>query len=209
MIEGCLGATNRSLLSTHRLYEMNVSRLANRTDRQLADALLEAGAESAFRELYHRHTPRLYQFVLRLVRGQQAEAEDVVQETWIRAVEGLKDFRWDSALRTWLIGIGVNLCRDRLRKAVRRGELLQERAVQLLPRPAPGSPEDRVDLERAIASLPDGYREILILHDVEGFTHGEIGERLGIAEGTSKSQLFFARQTMRRLLQPALEANDG
>jgi RNA polymerase sigma-70 factor (ECF subfamily) len=153
-------------------------RLAETTDRDLANALLRDGDEDAFRELYARHTGRLYQFVLRMLAGAEVEAEDVVQETW-------------------LTGIGINLCRDRLRK---RGREVDAKEGTVTPVVAPAVHEERIDLERAIALLPAGYREVLILHDVEGFTHGEIGERLGIAEGTSKSQLFFARRTMRRLL---------
>lgn len=172
-------------------------RLADSTDRELADALCRDGDESAFRELYARHTGRLYQFVLRMLGGAEPEAEDVVQETWLRAVERLHEFRWESRLSTWLTGIGINLCRDRLRKRGREVDGAEGTVTSVV---APAVHEERIDLERAIALLPAGYREVLILHDVEGFTHGEIGERLGIAEGTSKSQLFFARRTMRRLL---------
>jgi RNA polymerase sigma-70 factor (ECF subfamily) len=178
---------------------MKRRRLADETDRSLALALLEAGDEGAFRELYARHTGRLYQFVLRVMGGSEAEAEDVVQETWIRAVECMREFRWESQLSTWLIGIGVNLCRDRLRRSKRSPEV-QMAASGLAP---VGRTEERIDIEKAISQLPVGYREVLIMHDVEGFTHVEIGQRLGIAEGTSKSQLFFARRTMRRLLSPA------
>jgi RNA polymerase sigma-70 factor (ECF subfamily) len=177
------------------------------TDRDLADALLKRGDEPAFRELYRRHTPRLYQFVLRMLGGAEAESEDVVQETWIRAADRLSGFRWESQFATWLTGISVNLCRDRLRRDARRQELQPLDGVELHVRA--GRHEDRIDLERAIALLPAGYREVLILHDVEGFTHGEIGERLGIAEGTSKSQLFFARRAMRSLLAPAREREYG
>lgn len=168
-------------------------------DRDLADAILGAGDEQAFRALYGRHTPPLYQFVLRMLGGREAEAEDVVQETWVRAVERLDGFRWESKLSTWLIGIGANLCRDRLRTAARRGDVPLD-TVAMPAVAGDRTAEDRIDLERAIALLPDGYRTVLVLHDVEGLTHGEIGSRLGIAEGTSKSQLFFARRTMRQLL---------
>lgn len=181
---------------------MKIRRPAEATDRELADAIVGAGDERAFRVLYGRHTPRLYQFVLRMMQGAEHEAEDVVQEAWTRAVERLDRFRWESKLSTWLIGIAVNLCRDRLRTANRRGTVPID-AVAPPAAPARAGAEERIDLERAIARLPAGYREVLLMHDVEGLTHFEIGERLGIAEGTSKSQLFFARRTMRRLLQPA------
>jgi RNA polymerase sigma-70 factor (ECF subfamily) len=189
---------------------MRDSRLSEANDRELADAIVGAGDELAFRELYGRHTPVLFQFVLRMLGEPEVEAEDVVQETWIRAVQQLDRFRWESRLSTWLIGIGANLCRDRLRRRTRRGTVGLDEVAPPTARTA-GSPEDRIDLERAIALLPDGYRTVLLLHDVEGLTHGEIGVRLGIAEGTSKSQLFFARKTMRQLLTkaPQEESNAG
>ena len=81
--------------------------------------------------------------------------------------------------------------------------------MRLVWAPTPARTEERIDLERALGQLPAGYREVLILHDVEGLTHNEIGSRLGIAEGTSKSQLFFARKAMRRLLAPMEEGSNG
>lgn len=187
---------------------MSTSRSSDESDRALAEAIIGAGDEHAFRTLYGRHTPRLFQFVLRMLSHSAEDAEDVVQDTWIRAVERLESFRWESKLSTWLIGIGANLCRDRLRRNARRqGPVPAD--VDLRLAVADNGAESRIDLERAIGMLPAGYREVLLLHDVEGLTHGEIGKRLGIAEGTSKSQLFFARRTMRRLLAPVTEERDA
>jgi len=166
------------------------------TDRVLAERVVHARDESAFRELYRRHTPRLYQFVLRVMGGDELEAEDVVQDTWMRASRSLGEFRWESRFGTWLTGIGLNLCRNRLRSSGRWTDL-PEAAVQWT-RPTPG--ETRIDLERAIATLPPRCRTVLILHDIEGLKHAEIAERLGVTEGTSKSQLFSARRAMRRFL---------
>jgi RNA polymerase sigma factor (sigma-70 family) len=176
-----------------------------RSDRALAQAIAERGDERAFRELYRRHTPRLYAFVLRVIGGDEADAEDVVQETWLRAVRGLSGFRWDAQFGTWLIGIGFNRARDQLRRRGARLEVAagDEQADGVTPRPPL---EAGIDLERAIAALPPGYRSVLLLHDVEGFTHQEIGERLGIAPGTSKSQLSGARRALRAQLgeQPSI-----
>jgi RNA polymerase sigma-70 factor (ECF subfamily) len=170
-------------------------------DHALAQALLLRGDENAFRELYTRHTPRLYQLVLRIVGGAEHDAEDVVQETWIRATEALGGFRWEAAFGTWLTGIGINVARGLLRKQG-RWTTLDEAGEPWRPPPRDG---ERIDLERAIAVLPTGYRSVLVLHDVEGYTHEEIGERLGIAPGTSKSQLSHARKALRRLLEPAMK----
>ncbi len=178
---------------------MRRERLTEASDRALAQAVIGDGDESAFRALYRRHTPRLYQFVLRLVGGVETDAEDIVQETWLRAVEHLDEFRWESRLSTWLSGIALNLCRGLWRRRDGREVQWVDGTDQKVPLPIL---HERVDLERAIALLPDGYRTVLILHDLEGFTHAEIGERLGVAAGTSKSQLFQARRAVRSLLNP-------
>jgi RNA polymerase sigma-70 factor (ECF subfamily) len=169
-------------------------------DRVLAEQVL-AGDEAAFRGLYRRHTPRLYQLALRLVSGAEDDAEDVVQDTWIKAAEKLDTFRWESAFGTWLHAIGLNVAREAMRKRGRRSEV--EFPVDGEPPAAvPFDQVESVDLDRAIAALPDGYRTVLVLHDVEGYTHEEIAERLGVASGTTKSQLFWARRAMRALLVP-------
>jgi RNA polymerase sigma-70 factor (ECF subfamily) len=172
-------------------------------DRTLASAVTAAGDERAFRELYRRHTPALYALVLRMLGGGTQDAEDVVQEAWVRAVTQLPRFRWESSFRTWLCAIGLNLAREVLRRRGRsRAEEWTEQLGLMLP---PAKDAERIDLERAIARLPDGYRTVLVLHDVEGFTHEEISQQLQIAVGTSKSQLFDARRAVRSMLKPMEE----
>ncbi len=170
-----------------------------RSDRELAERVL-AGDEAAFRDLYRRHTPRLLQLALRLAGGDESDAEDVVQETWIRAAEKLDAFRWESAFGTWLHAIGVNVARESVRKRVRRRE--EAWPDEEPPAAEPLDRLDAMDLERAIAALPAGYRTVLVLHDVEGFTHEAIAEQLGVTAGTTKSQLFWARRAIRALLAP-------
>ncbi|HEY3570216.1 MAG TPA: sigma-70 family RNA polymerase sigma factor [Thermoanaerobaculia bacterium] len=167
------------------------------TDAELAQRILREGDEAAFRALYRRHTGALYQFALRILGGSEMDAEDIVQETWIRAVAGLTRFRWESSFRTWLIGIGLN----RVRKSLRRVRPAQQEDLERLEAElvAPDR-AGRIDLEQAVRLLPDGYRAVLVLHDVEGFTHDEISRSLGITPGTSRSQLHFARRAVRRLL---------
>lgn len=173
-----------------------------RTDRELTALIVRDGDEDAFRALYRRHSPMVYRFILRLVGGDVAEAEDVMQETWFRAARFLNRFRWDSALGTWIKGIAVNCLRESARK---RGRSLEETGSAWDAPVAPPDTGTRVDLERAIALLPSGFRTVLVLHDVEGLTHEEIGRQLGISDGTSKSQLHEARKAMRRLLRVGLE----
>ncbi len=176
-------------------------------DREWAQALVKHGDEVAFRCLYRSHTPRLYQFVLRVMGGVEMDAEDVVQETWVRAVTHLERFRWQSAFSTWLTGIGLNLCRERFRRRQRRRGKDLEAVPDL--RAVHSHPGVAIDLEQAIALLPDGYRTVLVLHDVEGFTHLEIARQLEISVGTSKSQLFNARKLIRSILRGHRSDKEG
>ncbi len=173
--------------------------LANLADRRLVSNFLARRDELSFRELYHRHTPALYQLALRLVGWNVHEAEEVVQDTWMRAIEALDGFRWESSLRTWLSGIAINRCRELYRQRARQShELVVEQLVQ---EASTSENFERLDLEQAIAALPNGYRQVLVLHDVEGYTHEEISRMLEIEVGTSKSQLSRARSSVREALQ--------
>ncbi len=172
------------------------------SDQHWIRAILKRGDERAFRLLYRRHTPRLLQFILRLVGGDELEAENLTQETWIRASDSLSRFRGDSLFATWLTGIGLNVTRDHLRRRSRLPlDAIQSPDIVSAPIPI----GDGIDLERAIARLPDGYRMVLVLHDIEGMKHAEIAERLGFSEGTSKSQLFKARRLLRGSLTESRE----
>lgn len=181
------------------------AQLTTRTDSDLIEAIRLDGNERAFRELYRRHSPRLYQLVLRILAGSATDAEDVVQETWVRATTSLHRFRGDSSFGTWLTGIGLNRARDFLRHRSRRPSGFEvedgDRWLEQVTTRTDAT-GDRLDLERAIAVLPDGYRVVFVLYEVEGFNHGEIANRLGISEGTSKSQLHHARRALRVLLEP-------
>lgn len=157
-------------------------------------AVTAHGDEHAFRALYRRHTPALYAFACRLMGGESSEVEDIIQDAWLRAVRGLGEFGWRSSLRTWLSSIVLNCCRERWRESPE---------VTGVAADAPAAEGDlhlRMDLEAALAALPPRYRAVLVLHDVEGYTHDEIAERLGIQPGTSKSQLFHARRALRERL---------
>ncbi len=138
--------------------------------------------------------------IAHLLRGFEDDVEDVIQITWIRAIERLSEFRWESNLRTWLTGIAINCSREHIRKSSRIRNLPFTDAMDFKSAGKIERPIDRIDLEKAIAKLPDGYREVLILHDVKGFTHLEIAAFLKIEEGTSKSQLSRARGAIRSIL---------
>lgn len=171
------------------------------SDRDLVAAVIRSGDEHAFRDLYRRHTPRLYRIAVRIGADREQLAEDAVHDVWIRAVERFAAFEWRSTLATWLTGILVNrvreLRRDRRRQAT---EPLDEWTV---PDETSPFPDDRLDLEEAIAALSPGYRAVVVLHDIEGFTHDEIASLLSIDPGTSKSQLSRARARLRHWLDPS------
>ncbi len=164
-----------------------------RTESELI-AAVQAGDERAFRELYRAHTPGMYAMALRLLARQSADAEDAIQEAWLRAVRGLGKFRGESTLRTWLVGIAVRCALEIGRRRTPRLDSPLDDEIARSPDLA------RLDLEAALAALADGYREIVVLHDIHGYTHAEIADLLGIDQGTSRSQLSRAHQILRRAL---------
>lgn len=167
-------------------------------DRALVRRFLRSGSEASFRALYRAHTPALYGFALRLARGDEHAAQDIVQEAWVRAIGKLDAFRWQSSLKTWLHAVALNVHREGLRRrttAERHDQETQRRFTVIR-----GAGEPALDIEQAINELPDGQREVLVMHDIEGYTHREIATLLDIAEGTSKSQLSRARAAMRASL---------
>jgi RNA polymerase sigma-70 factor (ECF subfamily) len=172
---------------------------AGPTDRAMVERFLRTRDEETFRALYRRHTPALHALALRLLAHRAADAEDAVQDMWIRGIGRLDGFRWEASLRTWLGSIVVNCCRERLRAGWR---WVQEDEPQAPDRPDGEPPVDlTLDVDRALGQLPAGSRAVFVLHDIEGRTHDEIGTLLGIAAGTSRSQLFHARRQLRALLQ--------
>jgi RNA polymerase sigma-70 factor (ECF subfamily) len=160
-----------------------------------------AGDPSAERALYDAHVDRVFRLVYRMA-GDLDRAKDYTQETFIRAFSRLRDFRGESRLSTWLGSIAMSVTLNGLRK-VRR---LNEREVALEDVSPMGrttreaEPDLKVRLTQAIDDLPDGYRAVFVMHDIEGYTHEEIASSLGVHPGTSKAQLFRARARLRQAL---------
>jgi RNA polymerase sigma-70 factor (ECF subfamily) len=167
------------------------------TDSEIIAEVLR-GDERAERQLYDAHVDRIYRLAWRMA-GDETLARDFTQDTFIRAFERLADFRGDSSLATWLHSIAVSVILNGLKKVKRihgrevGGDELPEVATTVRE----AEPDLKVRLKRAIESLPDGYRTVFVMHDVEGFTHEEIASALGIQPGTSKAQLFRARGRLR------------
>lgn len=167
-------------------------------------ARCRAGDSQAFEELYRQHAGRLYNLAYRMSSG-GADAEDLLQEIFLQVHRKLDSFRGQSSLGTWLYRLAMNLCVDHLRsrqtKSAGMTESLDAASNDAkTPHAAGALNPTRLDLERAIAALPPGCREAFLLHDVEGFEHKEIAEILGVAEGTSKSQVHKARMKLRAML---------
>jgi len=169
-------------------------------DRELIGRVL-AGDPGAQRALYDAHVDRVFRLVYRMA-GDLDRAEDWVQETFIRAFERLEQFRGESSLSTWLCSIAVSITLNGLRKVkrVREREVALEHAGAIGATPPEADPDLKSRLHRAIDDLPEGYRTVFVMHDVEGFTHEEIGRALGVQPGTSKAQLFRARARLREAL---------
>ena len=157
-----------------------------------------AGDASAERELYERHVDRIYRLAFRLA-GDDDLARDFTQATFIRAFEKIGSFRGDSTLSTWLHSIGVSVALNGLRrtKRLRNREAPLEEGLTVGAASRDADPDLKERLARAIDSLSDKYRTVFVMHDVEGYTHEEIGETLNIPVGTSKSHLFQARGKLR------------
>ena len=160
----------------------------------------------AFEDLYRQHSTRLFNLAWRMC-GTRADAEDLLQEIFLLAYRKLPEFRGDSTVGTWLYRLAMNRCLDHLKNRQTRASgattTLDEDMIAG-PKGIPDGGIKRLDLERAIARLPEGARAVFVLYDVEGFQHHEIANILGISEGTSKSQVHKARLKLRVLLTAAL-----
>jgi RNA polymerase sigma-70 factor (ECF subfamily) len=162
-------------------------------------------SESDFRALYDRLTPGMLGLALRLCGGDRDSAEDVVQEAWTRVVARVDRFDEAGSVSPWLNGFVVRCWSEARRRSLR--EVPADDAILDAAASAgdAGVWSEAPVLLQAVNALPDGFRAVLVLHDIEGYTHAEIAERLGIDEGTSKSQLSRARRRLREALSAKRE----
>ena len=166
------------------------------TEAFLVQACLRNDPAAQFR-LYERYKRAMYTLSYRIM-GNFEDAEDVLQEAFVKVFRGLSGYRGDATLGAWIKTIVVRTAYNQLKKK----RLFTEDLGQV---PAVGTVDwghglDAEYLEQAIAALPDGYRMVFTLTEIEGYTHKEVGTLLGITEGTSKSQLFHAKQRLRSVL---------
>ena len=175
----------------------------------------QEGNAAAFEQLYRRYSGRVYSLCFRIVKN-DSEAEDLTQEAFLQVFRKIHTFRGEARFSSWLHRLATNVALVRLRKQrhlevsldANNPEHSDEESGLLMEH---GGPDlrlsgvlDRMNLRRAIEQLPEGYKEMFILHDVEGYEHHEIAKILGCSSGNSKSQLYKARLRLREHLQEAL-----
>jgi RNA polymerase sigma-70 factor (ECF subfamily) len=163
----------------------------------------QQGDQAAFEHLYRAEVGRVYALCLRLT-ADAARAEELTQDVFVRAWERLASFRGESAFSSWLYRLTVNvvfLSQRTSRRRALRVFTTDDPAALERPMEASSTAVGELDLERAIATLPPGAREVFVLHDVQGYRHHEIAQLTGIAVGTSKAQLFRARRLLREALR--------
>ena len=166
--------------------------------------LAARGDRRAFERLYRTHANRVFSICVRMV-GDRGKAEELTQDVFVRTWEKLGSFRGDAQFSTWLHRLTVNVVLNDREAEGRRRKRMDDgvedmdgiSAGDVRPLPVPGL---SLDLEAAIAALPPGARKVFVLHDVEGYTHEEIGEMLGVTAGGCKAQLHRARMLLRRML---------
>jgi len=162
--------------------------------------------DDAFAQLYRQHARRLFGLLFRMT-GSAEDVEDLLQEVFLQAHRKLPLFRGESTLGTWLYRLAMNHCLDHLKgkraRMARATESLDREgaAEPAIPEPVLPTAISRMDLERAIDTLPERCKAAFLLHDVEGFDHREVANILGISEGTSKSQVHKARMKLRVILR--------
>jgi RNA polymerase sigma-70 factor (ECF subfamily) len=161
-------------------------------------ALAREGDRDAFERLYRQHVGRIHGLARRMAGGEPAD--DLTQDVFVRAWEKLHTFRAESRFGTWLYRLAINVIIEDRRKRANAWKQVDDEAAIGNVRVPPADTPLGVDLAAAVSRLPDGARQIFVLHDVEGYKHREIGKLIGISTGTSKGQLHRARMMLRRYL---------
>ena len=174
------------------------------TDLELVERAKE-GDQRAFRDLYDRNVDRIFRLAYRMA-GEDEMARDFTQEAFLRAWQRLDQFRGDAAFSTWLHSIAVSVALNGLRKVDRhrKRERSLEDAAHVAPATRRLEPDAVERLQEAVDELPEIYRTVFLMHDLEGYSHGEIAAALDVAEGTSKARLFRARAKLRERLGDAI-----
>lgn len=167
-------------------------------DIKLVEQAIE-GSRDAFKELFMKNVLRIHSLCLR-ISADSYIAEELTQEVFIKAWEKLKTFQFESKFSTWLHSIAVNEFLMHLRSEKRHSERIEEFGKEKKIEDTGKRHEEKIDLEKAIAKLPEQARTVLVLHDIEGYKHNEISKMMNIQAGTSKAHLHRARKILREEL---------
>jgi RNA polymerase sigma-70 factor, ECF subfamily len=181
---------------------------AGRAEDTALAAACRSGDLRAYERLYSLHGARMKNLA-RNILGSPTDAEDAVQETFLKVQRGIASFRGQSSFVTWTFRILVNTCYDARRSRLRKKEVAaddEQQSDDAAPRPEPHAavahPSLRMALERALAKLTRHQRDVFLLYEVEGFRHAEISSMLEISEAASKNTLFQAKKNLRQMLEP-------
>jgi RNA polymerase sigma-70 factor, ECF subfamily len=162
----------------------------------------QQGDVDAFESIYRSHAPAVFALCRRMA-GEEREARDLVQDIFVRAWERLTTFRGQSSLATWLHRLGTNVVLERMRATKRDAmRLMDGDDESLAVRAEEPRMDARMDIDSALATLPNGARTVFVLHDIEGYSHDEIAQLTGIAPGTARAQLWRARRALMKVLGP-------
>lgn len=161
----------------------------------------QAGDKTAFEQLYHENVGRVFAVCIRIVADRN-RAEELTQDVFVRVWQSLRSFKGESLFSSWLHRVAVNVVLTDMRsERRRRARVFSSDDLESLDAGySPPLPGTRMDLENAIATLPPQARTIFVLHDIEGYKHGEIAEQMGLAVGTTKAQLHRARTLLKEVL---------
>jgi RNA polymerase sigma-70 factor (ECF subfamily) len=190
------------------------ARIVDRSDDQLVE-LAKSGDKSAFRELVEKYQQRAF-FVAQRVLGSDSDAEDVVQESFVKAYLSLTSFKGESAFYSWLYRIVYNMAIDERRRKARKGGVAEDldglTESQMLefsnsesPETAVGNRQELQRLQLALKQLSPEHREVLVMRELDGLAYEEIADTLGINRGTIMSRLFYARRNLFKLIRPEME----
>jgi RNA polymerase sigma-70 factor (ECF subfamily) len=193
-----IGSAVSSIALAHAAATLRVD--ANVPDIDVAVRAAQSGDLTAFGRIYREHVARVYALCVRL-SADRVFAEQLTQDTFVRAWERIATYRGESTFSAWLRRLAINVVMTERRTAARRSRrVVTADDETLAAAPIERSDDTDIDLERAVARLPEGARTVFVLHAIEGYRHDEIAELIGIAEGTSRAQLHHARETLKKEL---------
>jgi len=178
----------------------------NKTESELVKRCKE-GEQKSFKELFDMYKDKVFSTAVRML-GNSQDAEDTTQDIFIKIFKNINNYRGDSSLSTWIYKVTINTCLDNLKKRKKHEKDKSSDEIDDISSLPYGEIQPgtiHIIIEKEIQKLPEGYRTVFILHEIDGFKHEEIAKIMNITQGTSKSQLFKAKSILRKKLLPYME----